>query len=132
VLVGVCRVALSLSGVHSLKEKRSIVRSVLERTLHRHPLAGAEVGDLDRHDRAVLGFAVVSNEEAHATSVLAAVLRTVDGLGLAEVLRHRTQILHTGPFGLADREDDALGSWGDFEADDVEDDDFEDDEEELK
>jgi len=118
-LIGVCRIALSLPGVSSLKEKRSIVRSVLERARHRHPVAVAEVGDQDRHERAILGFAVVSNEQPHAASVLAAVVRGIESEGQATVERVRTQFVSLGAFDLLDGDepDDergALGSWADF------------------
>jgi len=131
VLIGVCRIALSLPGVSSLKEKRSIVRSVLERARHRHPVAVAEVGDQDRHERAILGFAVVSNEQPHAASVLAAVVRGIESEGQARVERVRTQFVSLGAFDVLDELDDeldelrsddgsALGSWADFEADEEE------------
>lgn len=129
-LVGVCRIALSLPGVSSLKEKRSIVRSVLERARHRHPVSVAEVGDQDRHERAILAFAVVSNEQPHAASVLAAVVRNVESEGQASIERVRTQFVPLGAFDTLDDDDHgvgddgsrALGSWADFEADDEPDD----------
>jgi len=106
-----------------LKEKRSIVRSVLERARHRHPVAVAEVGDQDRHQRAILGFVVVSNEQPHAASVLAAVVRGIESEGQATVERVRTQFVSLGAFDLLDGDDlgegdrddgGALGSWADF------------------
>jgi hypothetical protein len=127
VLIGVCRIALSLPGVSSLKEKRSIVRSVLERARHRHPVAVAEVGDQDRHERAILGFALVSNERPHAASVLAAVVRSIESEGQASVERVRTQFVSLGAFDVLDEldaersdEGSAFGSWADFEADEEE------------
>lgn len=107
-LVGVCRVALSLPGVTSLKEKRSIVRRVLERTAARFSVSAAEVADQDRHDRAVLGFALASNDESHASAVLEKVLRFVEGLGLAPVVRRQTQMLRCGPFELRRGDDVSL------------------------
>ena len=115
-LVGVCRVALRLSAIESLKEKRSIVRRVLERARARHPVSAAEVGDHDRHERAILGFAVASNDEKHAQSVLAAVVREIEGAGLASIERVRTQILHAGAFERAAEDEKATLSWEDFEA----------------
>ncbi|MBX3251089.1 MAG: DUF503 domain-containing protein [Myxococcales bacterium] len=108
-LVGVCRVALSLPGVTSLKEKRSIVRRVLERTSARFPVSAAEVADQDRHDRAVLGFALASSDGAHASAVLERVLRFVEELGVAPVIRRQTQLLRCGPFDLRRGDDVSLG-----------------------
>jgi len=69
-IVGVCRVVLALPGNNSLKGKRSVVKSVLERARQRYHVAAAEIEDLDNHRRAALGFAYVSNDAKHARSVL--------------------------------------------------------------
>ena len=53
---------LHLHGVTSLKEKRSIVKSVIGRLKSRF---NASVSEVDRHDSklyAVIGIAIVSNE----------------------------------------------------------------------
>ncbi len=69
-VVGLCRVVLSLPWNDSLKGKRSVVKSILERARGRFQVAAAEVADHDVHRRATLGFAVVSNDVRHARSVL--------------------------------------------------------------
>ena len=69
-VVGICRVVLALPWNDSLKGKRSVVKSVLERARTRFHVAAAEVEDLDAHRRATLGFAVVSNDVRHAQSVI--------------------------------------------------------------
>ncbi len=69
-LVGVCRVVLGLPGNNSLKGKRSVVKSVLERARQKFHVAAAEIEDLDNHRRATLGFACVSNDARHARSMM--------------------------------------------------------------
>ncbi|MBF0628579.1 MAG: DUF503 domain-containing protein [Magnetococcales bacterium] len=68
--VGVLEVRLELPGVHSLKEKRGIVKGLIERIRHRFEVAAAEVDQLDRWDGAGLGFAAVGNEVAVVQSRL--------------------------------------------------------------
>ena len=61
-IVGVLKAHLHLHGVMSLKEKRSIVKSVIGRLKSRF---NASVSEVDRHDSklyAVIGIAIVSNE----------------------------------------------------------------------
>jgi uncharacterized protein YlxP (DUF503 family) len=61
-IVGVLKAHLHLHGVTSLKEKRSIVKSVIGRLKSRF---NASVSEVDRHDSklyAVIGIAIVSNE----------------------------------------------------------------------
>ncbi|MEE8362521.1 MAG: DUF503 domain-containing protein [Dehalococcoidia bacterium] len=68
--VAVCRLTLRLPGNRSLKGKRQIVRSLIDRVRHRYRVAIAEVGDQDRKQSAVIGVAAVSGEAAHASQVI--------------------------------------------------------------
>ena len=68
--VGVLQAELSIPGAYSLKDKRHVVKSVLDRLRREHAVSAAEVGDLDTWNRAVIGVAFVSNEARHAESHL--------------------------------------------------------------
>ena len=68
---------LHLPEVHSLKEKRAVVRPIVEGCHHRFRVAAAEVDDQDRWQRAVIGVATVSATVHHAVEVLDAVERFV-------------------------------------------------------
>ncbi|MDW7711160.1 MAG: DUF503 domain-containing protein [Deferrisomatales bacterium] len=92
--MGVATVDLYLEGIHGLKEKRGIVRRVLERTRHRFPVSVAEVDSLDLHQKATIGFAVVSNDARLADSILNKVIDYVEELHLAEITRADLEILH--------------------------------------
>ena len=61
-LIGVLEIQLVLQGIRSLKEKRSIVKSVIGRLQTRYNLSIAEVDHQDSKQCAVLGLAVVSND----------------------------------------------------------------------
>ncbi len=114
-MIGACRVELALSGVDSLKAKRSIVRSVLDRTRAKFDVTAAEVEAMDEHTRAVLGFVVVSNERAHAEGRLRAIHEFVEHTGLARVRQVKTEftrILEGRATG-----GDVVADWSDFEAD---------------
>lgn len=86
----------SLPGNDSLKGKRKVVRRVLDRTRHRFNAAAAEVDDLDEHRRAVLGFAVVSNDARHANSMIDKVLDFVTTASEAVVVDRQTELVHVG------------------------------------
>ena len=77
---------LHLPDVHSLKEKRSVVRPILDGAHRRYSVAAAEVGHQDSWQRAVLGMAAVSASPAHAREVLDAVERFVWSFPEVEVL----------------------------------------------
>lgn len=77
-IIGACTITLYLHGVHSLKEKRSIIKSVLARLRHEFNVSTAEVDAQDSHVRAVLGVACVSGSSEYARGQLEAVVRWIE------------------------------------------------------
>jgi uncharacterized protein YlxP (DUF503 family) len=77
VVVGTLRLEVLIPNARTLKDKRRVVRSLIDRLRHRFRVAAAEVEDNDVHNHAVLGFAAVSNEVRHAQSVLTQVVEFV-------------------------------------------------------
>ena len=59
-----------LGDVHSLKEKRSVVRPIVAELQRRFSVSAAETGSLDLHRRAGSGIAVVAADRAHLADVL--------------------------------------------------------------
>jgi uncharacterized protein YlxP (DUF503 family) len=59
-----------LGDVHSLKEKRGIVRPIVGELRRRFEVAVAETGHLDLHRRAAIGVSVVASDAAHCGEVL--------------------------------------------------------------
>lgn len=66
-----------LPGCRSLKDRRQVVKPILEGARHRFRISAAEVGHLDKWQRAGLGFAVVAAQEGHASDVIDNVERFV-------------------------------------------------------
>jgi uncharacterized protein YlxP (DUF503 family) len=77
---------LHLPQAHSLKDKRAIIRPILEGCRHRYRVAAAEVEHADRWQRAGLGMAVVSSTPGHARDVLDQVERFVWSFPEVEVV----------------------------------------------
>ena len=86
---GILTADLLLGDVHSLKEKRSVVRPLVAELRRRHAVAAAETGHLDKHRRALVGVAVVAADRAHCHEVLEACERTLLGHPEVEVLSTR-------------------------------------------
>ena len=76
--VGVLQVELSIPAAFSLKDKRRVVKSLLERVRRKYGVAAAEVDGLDTWNRAGLGIATVSNDRRHAQSQLQHVLNELE------------------------------------------------------
>ncbi len=68
--VGTLELDVLLGEVHSLKEKRGLVRPVIAELRRTHEVAVAEVGHQDLHRRSLIGVAVVSEEPGRCTEIL--------------------------------------------------------------
>jgi uncharacterized protein len=89
--VGVLELDLLLGDVHSLKEKRGVVRPIVAELRKRFEVSVAEAGHLDLHRRALIGVAVVAADREHCVEVTASCERLVAGRPEVELLsaRHR-------------------------------------------
>lgn len=80
------RFDLHLPACHSLKEKRAVIKPILEGCRRRYAVAAAEVGSQDKWQRAELGVAAIAGAPAHVTEVLDAVERFVWSFPEVEVV----------------------------------------------
>ncbi|HHT47135.1 MAG TPA: DUF503 domain-containing protein [Firmicutes bacterium] len=76
--VGICKLELHLMEGNSLKEKRQVIRSIIERLKNRFNISIAEVGDLDVIRRSSIGFTVVSNEKTYIERLMGKVINFID------------------------------------------------------
>lgn len=92
--IAVVRIRLRLPS-RTLKEKRAIVKSTVERLRNRFNASVAEVDDLDDVGVATIAAACLSNEGPHAEEQAAAIARAVEEWRLdAEVLEVETELIH--------------------------------------
>jgi len=89
-VVGVLRLTLYLPGASSLKDKRQVVRKVVDRLRSRFNVTAAEVGDNDLRQRAVVGVAAVANDRSFVNEVLDKCAR--DAGNIAEILGREMEI----------------------------------------
>ena len=75
--IGWLELDVLLGDVHSLKEKRSVVRPIVAELQRRFTVSAAEVGDQELHRRATIGAALVAADRGHVVEVLDAVERLV-------------------------------------------------------
>ena len=84
--VGAVSFDLHLPQVHSLKEKRAVIKPILEGARRRYLVAAGEVGGQDRWQRARLGMAAVAGSPSHVQDVLDQVERFVWSFPEVEVV----------------------------------------------
>ena len=89
--VGTLELDVLLGDVHSLKDKRGLVRPVIAELRRSFEVAVAEVDHQDLHRRAIIGVAIVAAEAAHCVEVLDSCERLVAARPELELLSaHRT------------------------------------------
>ena len=90
--IGALYVRLHIPEARSLKDKRQVVRSVLDRARSRYHVAAAEVGANEKHRIAELGFTSVSGSASHARAVLDKVLQGLLRHPIARVLEQELDV----------------------------------------
>ena len=92
-IIGTGEIHLHANWVHSLKEKRMIVKSITQRVKNKFNVSVAEVDDMDVHQSIVIGVACVSNSREQCASVIQNVMNFIEGNTEAEVLDIEIEIL---------------------------------------
>ena len=68
--VATCIIKLHLEGVHSLKEKRRILKSILTRLPHQFNVAVAEIDHHDVWQTAMIGLVTIGNDGPYLHGLL--------------------------------------------------------------
>ncbi len=91
--VGAVELDVLFGDVHSLKQKRSLVRPVIAELRRRFEVAAAEAGHVDLHRRSLIGVAAVAADAGHVREVLDACERLVAGRAELDLLSARHRIM---------------------------------------
>ncbi|MFD3686160.1 DUF503 domain-containing protein [Nocardiopsis sp. NPDC058631] len=92
--VGSLTLDVLLGDVHSLKQKRSLVRPVIADLRRKFSVSVSEVGDQDLHRRVKIGVAVVAPTAAHARELMDTCERFVAGRPELELLSARQRLFN--------------------------------------
>jgi uncharacterized protein len=92
-IVGILEVALTFYAF-SLKDKRGIVRRIIQRTKTAFNAAVAEVDELDNPGATVLGIVTVGNEHRFVESRLDKIENFIEELELAEITDSRKTVTY--------------------------------------
>jgi uncharacterized protein YlxP (DUF503 family) len=90
-IVGTLHVRLRIREARSFKDKRQVVKSIKDRLRNRFNVSVAEVDALDKHQLAVLGFAMVANEAHPLKVALGQIVEALRVHPMAELLEHEME-----------------------------------------
>ena len=93
-VVGTLKIEFFLSDNRSLKGKRKIVKSMVDKVKSRFNVSIAEVGSNDKWQKIELGISTVGNDRRHIDSSLNHTLKFLDSLYLAQIVDTEMEIFN--------------------------------------
>lgn len=92
-VIGVLTLELFMGEASSLKCKRRILKSLIDKMKSRFNVAVAEVDKQDKWQHSTVGVTCVTNDRTHAHQMLSAVVKFVESSGTVEILDIKTEML---------------------------------------
>jgi len=78
----------------SLKGKRQVLRSIVQRARKRFNISISEVEDQDLWQKSVLGICAVGNDRQHINSILDRVIHFIENTQLTDVANSQIEIIN--------------------------------------
>ncbi len=92
-VVGALKIEFYLTGNRSLKGKRKVVRSMIDKVKSRFNVSIAEVGSNDKWQKIELGVSAIGNDRRHVDSSLSHVFDFLESLYLAQIINSELEII---------------------------------------
>lgn len=92
-IVGVCTLKLIIYESNSLKDKRSVIKSIIGKIQSRFNVSIAEIDLNENWQRSIIGFACVTNYTNHANQVISKVINYIDEDSRVEIIDHNIEIM---------------------------------------
>lgn len=90
--IAVLTIKLYAPWVHSLKEKRMVVKSLMSKIRNKFQISVAEVQDQDIHQSIVIGIASIVPHNAQADSLMDEIINFVEQHTEAEIVDEEREI----------------------------------------
>jgi uncharacterized protein len=94
VIVAAAQITLLIPENDSLKGKRRVLRSLIEKVRHKFDAAIAEVGDNDLWQKAQIGVALVGNDAQLLESRLQQIMQFMENQHLAEIIDFQVELCY--------------------------------------
>lgn len=92
-IIGTMKITIYTPWVHSLKEKRMVVKSLCAKIHNKFCVSVAEVEKQDNHQTIVLGISSVAGNTSQADSILDHVLQFTEGSTEGDVIKVDRELL---------------------------------------
>lgn len=92
-IVGICTIKLTIFEADSLKYKRSILKSIMERLKNKFNISIAEIDLNDTWQSSIIGFSCVTNDSGYANKIINKVISFIDMDTRVEIVDINIEIL---------------------------------------
>lgn len=92
-LIGIMEIEIYIYESNSLKEKRRVIKSLIERLRSRFNISISEIDDLDIWNKSTIGLSVVSNSSELINKSLSQIFNFIIADSRVEIIKHKMEIL---------------------------------------
>lgn len=92
-IIGICTCKIFIFNANSLKSKRSVVKSIIEKSKNRFNISIAEVGDNDKWQKSIIAFSTISNEQKVVEETMDKVINFFDSYSEIEIISIKRELL---------------------------------------
>lgn len=92
-IIGICTCEIFIFNANSLKSKRSVVKSIIEKSKNRFNISIAEVGDNDKWQKSIIAFSTISNEQKVVEENMDKVINFFDSYSEIEIISIKRELL---------------------------------------
>jgi len=90
--IAILKIKLYAPWVHSLKEKRMVVKSLLAKIRNKFHVSAAEVEDQDVHQSIIIGIASIVPNSAQADAMMDEIVHFIEQSTEAEIVEEEREI----------------------------------------
>ncbi len=92
-IIGICTCEIYIFNANSLKSKRSVVKSIIEKSKNRFNISIAEVGENDKWQKSIVAFSTISNSQRLVEETIEKVINFFDSYSEIEIINIKREIL---------------------------------------
>ena len=92
-IIGFIEIHLRIPEAHSLKEKRKVVKRVVERLKNKFNVSVSEIGDQDRWQSSIIGVVTIGSSKKIVDATLEKVILFIEELYPGKLVNYYKEIL---------------------------------------
>ncbi len=92
-IIGFIEIHLRIPEAHSLKEKRKVVKRVVERLKNKFNVSVSEIGDQDRWQSSIIGVVTIGSSKKIVDATLEKVILFIEDLYPGKLVNYYKEIL---------------------------------------